>query len=330
MPQSVPTNPVTVGAPLAPTAPSAVPGNAQATVKWTAPANNGSAISGYVITPYVGATAQSPRTFASTATTEVVTGLTNATTYTFKIAAKNANGTSPKSLPTNAVTPTTIAFGKSVLQGTSSISPTVARFGPDGRLYVAQFDGLIKAYTITRNGTNSYAVTNTETIDLIQQIPNHDDDGTLNPSVTTRMITGLLVVGSAASPVIYVSSSDPRIGGGAAGTQTNLDTNSGVISRLTHDASGWQRQDVVRGLPRRESSHATNTLVLDQTTNTLYVAQGGNTNMGAPSHNFGLLPEYAYSGAILKVDLNAIGRYDLRPADLGRRGPPRPRRSVRR
>ena len=104
-PQSIPTNTVTVGAPLAPTAPSAVPGNARATVKWTAPAsNNGSAISGYVITPFVGATAQSPRTYASTAVTEVVTGLTNATTYTFKIAAKNANGTGPQSFPTNAVT----------------------------------------------------------------------------------------------------------------------------------------------------------------------------------------------------------------------------------
>ena len=35
--------------------------------------------------------------------------------------------------------------------------------------------------------------------------------------------------------------------------------------------------------------------------------------MGAPSHNFGDLPEYAYSGAILTVDLNAIGNttYDL-------------------
>jgi hypothetical protein len=43
------------------------------------------------------------------------------------------------------------------------------------------------------------------------------------------------------------------------------------------------------------------------------VAQGGNTNEGAPSHNFNFLPEYAYSAAILKVDLTAIGNttYDL-------------------
>ena len=128
-----------------------------------------------------------------------------------------------------------------------------------------------------------------------------------------RLVTGLLVVGSAARPVIYVSSSDPRVGGGAQGIQTNLDTNSGVISTLSRKAGGWQRKDLVRGLPRSDSNHATNTLVLDPTSNTLYVAQGGNTSMGAPSHDFDYLPEYAYSGAILSVDLDVVGKatYDL-------------------
>jgi hypothetical protein len=307
------TAPITVGAPKPPTAPSAVATNSQATVKWTAPANNGSPITGYLVTPFVGTTAQTTHTFNSTATTQTITGLASATTYTFKIAAKNANGIGPRSVPTNAVTPSSISFGQAVLQGTTSTSPTVLRFGPDGRLYVAQFNGLIIAYTVTRVSTNAYSVTASETINAIQQIPNHNDDGTLAPSVTTRQITGLLVVGSANSPIIYVSSSDPRIGGGTEGTQTNLDTNSGIVSRLTHDGTGWHRQDVVRGLPRSEENHATNALVLDQTSNTLYVAQGGNTNMGAPSHNFNFLPEYAYSGAVLKVDLSAIGTttYDL-------------------
>ena len=69
----------------------------------------------------------------------------------------------------------------------------------------------------------------------------------------------------------------------------------------------------MRGLPRSEENHATNALVLDEATNTLYVGQGGNTNMGAPSHNFNYLPEYAYSAAVLRIDLGAIGSstYDL-------------------
>ena len=58
---------------------------------WTAPASNGgSAITGYVVTPYLdGTTAQTAQTFNSTATTETVTGLTNGGKYTFKVAAIN-------------------------------------------------------------------------------------------------------------------------------------------------------------------------------------------------------------------------------------------------
>lgn len=213
----------------------------------------------------------------------------------------------------HAFAPPSVAFTGSTLQGASPTSPTVADFGPDGRLYVAQKDGLIRVYTIDRSGPNNYAVTASETISVVKAIPNHDDDGTLNPTVTKRLITGLLVLGSAANPVVYVASSDSRIGGGSDGTETNLDTNSGIISRVTPAGATWQRQDVVRGLPRSEENHATNAIVHDPATNTLYVGQGGNTNMGAPSHNFNFLPEYAYSAAVLSIDLDAIGSstYDL-------------------
>ena len=209
--------------------------------------------------------------------------------------------------------PPPIGFGKSPLQGAASVTPTSLQFGPDGRLYVAQFNGIIRIYTVTRAGANNYRVTATEIVNAIKKIPNHDDDGALNPGVTTRIITGMLVLGSASSPVIYVSSSDPRIGGGSSGELTNLDTNSGVISRLTRAGSTWARLDLVRGLPRSQENHASNGLALDASTNTLYVAQGGNTNKGAPSHNFNFQPEYAYSAAILKIDLDAIGNstYDL-------------------
>ncbi|HTK16866.1 MAG TPA: fibronectin type III domain-containing protein [Acidimicrobiia bacterium] len=104
--RSVATTPVTVGAPLAPTAVTATAGPQRATVHWTAPANNGSAITGYVITPYKAGVAQAPRNFASNATTQVVTGLTSGASYTFKVAAENARGTGPQSAASNAVVPT--------------------------------------------------------------------------------------------------------------------------------------------------------------------------------------------------------------------------------
>ena len=48
-------------------------------------------------------------------------------------------------------------------------SPTTLQFGPDGRLYVAQQNGVIKAYTVPRTAANNYAVTATETINVHQQ-----------------------------------------------------------------------------------------------------------------------------------------------------------------
>ena len=206
------------------------------------------------------------------------------------------------------------AFGKSDLAGFSGVKPTSLQIGPDGRLYVADMLGLIKVYEVERDDANDYRVVSEETISLIQSIPNHDDDGDPNTSITKRLVTGLLVVGTASSPIIYVASSDPRIGGGTSHTETGLDTNSGVVSRLTRSSNGtWQKLDIVRGLSRSEENHNVNGMALDEANQLLYVAAGGNTNQGAPSNNFALLPEYALSAAILEINLGMIGEstYDL-------------------
>ena len=98
--------PVTV--PGAPTIGTATAGNASATVNWTAPASNGgSAITGYVVTPYIGATAQSATTVGVVTSTSI-TGLTNGTSYTFRVAAINSVGTGAQSADSNAVTPATV------------------------------------------------------------------------------------------------------------------------------------------------------------------------------------------------------------------------------
>ncbi|MCB0960381.1 MAG: fibronectin type III domain-containing protein, partial [Acidimicrobiales bacterium] len=91
-PVSARSNPVTIGTPNAPTGTAVVPGNSAATLSWTAPGSNGSAITGYLITPYIGTMAQAPRLIAGNVTSTTLTGLTN-NTYTFDIAAVNARGT---------------------------------------------------------------------------------------------------------------------------------------------------------------------------------------------------------------------------------------------
>ncbi|RZK01172.1 MAG: hypothetical protein EOO46_20685, partial [Flavobacterium sp.] len=193
-------------------------------------------------------------------------------------------------------------FSSSALKNVFLINPTSLQFGPDGRLYVSEQGGLIKVFTVVRNGSNNYSVTATQTIDLINQIPNHNDDGAPNTAVIKRQITGILVKGTAANPVIYVSSSDSRIGGPSG--DLNLDTNSGILSMLTWNGTAWIKVDLVRGFPRSEENHSVNGMQLDEQTNILYLAIGGHTNAGSPSTNFAYTCEYTFSAAIVSIDLN--------------------------
>jgi hypothetical protein len=195
--------------------------------------------------------------------------------------------------------------GLKLTNGATIFNPTSIQFGPDNRLYIAEQAGFIRIHTIRRNGPNDYSSIAFETITLINAIPNHDDNGTLNTAETHRQITGILVKGTAANPVIYVSSSDYRAATGP-NLETNLDTNSGIVSMLTWNGSAWVKIDLVRGLPRSEEYHSVNGMQLDDQTNTLFLAVGGHTNAGSPSTNFNYTCEYALSAAVLSINLNAI------------------------
>jgi phospholipase C len=90
---STPTRSVTIGAPSAPPTVSAIPGNGNAIVGWSAPTNtNGAAITGYRVTPRHGLLTDPPVTFPASARSGTVPGLTDGTTYTFTVAALNARG----------------------------------------------------------------------------------------------------------------------------------------------------------------------------------------------------------------------------------------------
>ena len=76
------------------------------TVTWTAPSNNGSAITGYDLKDQ-NDNAVCPAATTSTATTCTISGLTLGTEYHFHVAAINGTGTSDFSTESNLVTPAT-------------------------------------------------------------------------------------------------------------------------------------------------------------------------------------------------------------------------------
>ncbi|NJL56185.1 hypothetical protein HC928_14140, partial [bacterium] len=190
--------------------------------------------------------------------------------------------------------------------GESSVlnNPTSLQFGADGRLYVSDQSGSIHAFTVAvQNG--EYVATAHEELFLsngegvVKSIQNHNDDGSLD-SNDNRQITGIVVTGNAENPILYVSSSDPRI---SANKDSNLDTNSGIVTRVTWTGTEWEAVDILRGLPRSEENHSNNGMVLSLDGTKLYLAVGGNTNNGAPSKLFAYTGEYALSGTVLEIDL---------------------------
>ena len=99
------------GAPSQPAKPSVAAGNTTIDVSWTAPADNGSPITGYTVTA---STANGPAGSCSTtgATSCTISGLRNGQDYTVTVVARNANGDSPASSGAQA-------------------TPTAPRVGPD-------------------------------------------------------------------------------------------------------------------------------------------------------------------------------------------------------
>jgi hypothetical protein len=100
------------GLPGAPSGAGAAPASSEAQVSWSVPSTDGGTpITGYTITPYIGATAQTAiQVSGSTTTSKLVTGLTNGSAYTFTVAATNAVGTGPASAASSAVTPADTLF----------------------------------------------------------------------------------------------------------------------------------------------------------------------------------------------------------------------------
>jgi hypothetical protein len=119
-----------VGAPTAPlqvTGATASAGNGQVALSWTAPGSGGSAITDYVIEQSTdgGSTWSTLSDGTSTATSYTVTGLTNGTSYSFRVSAKNTIGTGTVSSTVSATPAVPAPSGGGGSGGVSSPAPVV-------------------------------------------------------------------------------------------------------------------------------------------------------------------------------------------------------------
>src|SRR5215831_11361096 len=156
---AVPPSAATV--PGAPTIGSATFGNASATVRWTAPPNDSdSAISGYLVRVLnsTGAQVGALRPAGATATSLVVTGLTNGSSYQYQVAATNAVGTGPNSALSTVVIPATVP-GAPVIRIASSgtaggaITATANWNAPTSNGGSAVTGYVVRALRMSSNGT---------------------------------------------------------------------------------------------------------------------------------------------------------------------------------
>ena len=177
-------DPLNAGAPQQVSRPTVVSGNGSITVSWTAPADNGSAISAYTVryssdngatwTTYTGggsgsasgssgASISSGANSASVATTITITGLQNGTTYLVQVQATNGNGNSVWSQSSSSlkaglpgkVTGLTLTPGNTLLNASWTAPPDN---GSPLAYYKVEFARVGGGYTgIVHNSTSTTA-----------------------------------------------------------------------------------------------------------------------------------------------------------------------------
>lgn len=287
--------------PGAPIAGSVTAGNAQASISFTPPADNGgAAITGYTVTSSPGG-----HTASGSASPLVVSGLTNGTAYTFTITATNSAGTSASSTATVAVTPKgdqTLTFADPGPQSFGT-SPTLTASASSG-LAVVFASATTSVCTITSNGTLTFASTGTCTINASQP-----GDGTWNAATSVGRSFAVNAVAPASPAITGVTAGDasasvqfsaPASNGGSAITSYTVTSSPGGLT-----ASGAGSPLLVSGLSNGTAytftvtaTNAIGTSVASGASNAVTPKAAQNITFANPgTQNFGTTPTLTASSS---------------------------------
>ena len=164
---------------------------------------------------------------------------------------------------------------------------------------------------------------------IIKNMPNHNDDGTLNTTENQRLVTGILVTGTAQNPVLYCQlqrSADRR-----REHRRRFESRHELWHHFSPDVErpSWVKLDLVRGLPRSEENHGTQR----------HCARRGDQHAvrraWAATRTWGAVAKLLVPAGVCSVGRDSVDRFgcdrrnDLRLADARRRRPARRERFER-
>jgi hypothetical protein len=220
---------------------------------------------------------------ALTLTSSTISFLSPAGTGTISVQVQTSNGLSNPCPFTYQVAP--VSFTTTTVA--TMTTPSVLAWGPDGRLYVGNVNGVINIYTFDDN----YVVTATQTVNTIA-------------ATGKTAILGLAFNPTdPPSPVkIYVSHSTLyQDGGGCPFTNGPTSLYLGTVSTLLGPGFG-QATTLLSNLPASNHDHAVNGITFDDNGD-INVNIGSNTNAGVADCAIGNVPESPLSAAIIKAPI---------------------------
>jgi hypothetical protein len=279
-----------------PTGVTATSGSNQATVHWTAPADDGgSAITTYTVTATGGAT----KTVTGDKREAVVTGLTNGSTYTFTVVATNAKGDSapsdasaPLTLPVAPDAPTNVTATPGNAQATVTWTAPTSDGGATVTKYVVTPSGGAAPVEVTGNPAPTTAavtgLTNGTSYTFTVVAQNSAGSSVASgPSAavtpSTTPTAPQAVTATAGDRTLHVIWASPASTGGSAVTHYLVSLNGGAPTVLPATAGAADFSGLVNGTSYTAS----------------VVAQNANGSSPATSAA-PVVPKYVVSGTIAR------------------------------